>query len=49
MSDPATHVATFRDGSQVLVTIWPDGDMEVATRQHAGATWSAPAVEVVAS
>lgn len=26
----------------VLVRLWPDGQMEVATREHAGHTWGPP-------
>lgn len=39
-----TGVVTFPGevGDQVLVTIWPNGQGEVAFRAHSGQTWSPP-------
>lgn len=40
------RIATFRDGSQVLVTEWETDDgaayATVAIRAHSGDTWGAP-------
>lgn len=30
------------DGTHLLVTVWPDGTAEAATRLDAWSTWSAP-------
>lgn len=37
------RVATFPDGSQVLVEVWDDGTTTAATRPHRTALWSPPA------
>jgi hypothetical protein len=36
-------MATFSDGSQVLVWLWNDGHIEVAKRIGKDATWGPPA------
>lgn len=36
-------MATFPDGSQVLIWLWDDGHIEVAKRIEASATWGPPA------
>jgi|GEM_PF-4198233 len=35
-----THVATLDDGSQILIDIFPEGTVSVATRPDKWATWS---------
>lgn len=44
---PHQVVATFPDGSQVLVTEWLSGEFDVARREHSGAVWGPPARGVV--
>jgi len=36
------YVATLDDGTQALVTVWPDADAEIAFRTDDAETWSAP-------
>lgn len=43
MSEPSKlRVATFPDGSQVLITDWPDGTTDVAKRRERWAVWGPP-------
>ena len=42
MTFPARYLANHPDGSQTLVTLWPDGGGEVATRPDSRATWGIP-------
>ena len=37
-----TVVAVAPDGSEVLVILWPTGEVHVATRPDRAATWSPP-------
>lgn len=40
------YTAHGDDDRQYLLTIWPDGGIELATRDHAWETWSPPLMMV---
>lgn len=42
MTAPITHTGVLPDGTNVMVTRYPDGAMCVATRADSWATWGAP-------
>ena len=42
-NDPEISVATFPDGSQILVETWPSGRSTAATRRDKWSTWGPPA------
>jgi hypothetical protein len=44
--EPRTITFTREDGSQVLVTLWPEGVIELAERPHQGAVWG-PSIDGV--
>ncbi len=47
IAEPTTEVRTHDDGSQLLITTYPDGRKTYADRAWSGATWGRP-VEAVA-
>lgn len=42
MNQPLTHVAEIPGIGQVLIDMWPDGKVTVATRSASWETWGAP-------
>lgn len=42
MHSPQTYVARVQGVGQVLVDMWPDGKVTVATRSASWETWGAP-------
>ena len=43
---PQPYTATLDDGTQILVDVWPDNTITVATRERTGDGWGPP-VEAV--
>lgn len=43
MDRPLTHVAEIPGIGQVMVDMWPDGKVTVATRSYSWDTWGPPA------
>ena len=37
-----TYVATCDDGSQIMVDVFPNGEVKIATRSDKWATWGRP-------
>lgn len=45
--EPPVWVATFEDGSQVMVELWSDGTVKVAERPDSYSSWGPPSYSVL--